>query len=137
MDAATQAAVDYFAGELPPGAFWSKCGPLDFRVGWDESQFIRIYDESRTLAASLAWLAWEGKSAITRHAYAESQCIAKVREVAREKYGEESLGVSATWGDGIYEVWVHTKKRELAGEMAYDLLAAAHAACLAMEGATP
>ena len=104
MDEATQAAIEYFAGELPPG--WT--------VWVDES-----------------WEDWEGRTGITRRAYAESQCIPRVCEVAKAAGVDHRIGWTSG-GVGI-EFW-DPAGGELSGyRESPSLLLAAHSTCLALE----
>ena len=119
MTDTTQQAVDYFAGELPPGAS----------------------ARNDKWGAEVAWKWFTKDTGITRRAWAESQCIGKVRELAEAKYSKTLAGVNvifpgvpphpqgfcvivSVWGDPTAPVEILNIP---------DLLTAAHAACLALE----
>jgi hypothetical protein len=136
-----QAAIDYFAGGLPPGWEWQG----DTAINKSRTMHVSR-GGSREGNVALCWEAWVHKSGITRRAYAESQCIARVREVAEAKHKGCTLVYRCyLMGHASYEFSVRDAVSR--GDMEADwftidtwdgptLLAAAYAACMAMENNT-
>lgn len=136
----TDNAVEYFAGPLPPGArmsehpeggFWVDHRCRNGGAGGPMSTW------PRGRAAEIGWHDWSAMSHITRRAYAESQCVARVREVAAAKYraGPWEIEV-AVFFEVAGTVYIRIEGQHgnlLDSWRGPDLLLAAWAACRAME----
>ena len=129
----TEKAIEYFAGELPPG--WEFSDEFEPSVFHSATGASTLCCETSEAAAREAWSIYGG-----RRAYAESQCIARVREMWAKVHPEGHVCTQHR-PSGEAAVTTYTG-HEVDGDAVYsalsgDLLSAAYTVCLAIERGQP